>query len=113
MKDKLKKCFRKIINAKEYEKITDAIDRHKNNIIKNSIGRKVLIKEETFFAELVSLGIKKGDVIMVHCSWRKFYGYEGSPESFLNKLIDLVGEEGTILMPSYGNQLDYFYKAWR
>ena len=50
---------------------------------------------------LQKLGLKKGDTIFVHASWDEFYNYNGSIKDFINALIEQVGPEGTIAMPSY------------
>lgn len=47
------------------------------------------------------LGLKKGDTILVHSSWDEFYNYEGTIHDFINCLIDVIGSEGTLVMPSY------------
>jgi aminoglycoside 3-N-acetyltransferase len=50
---------------------------------------------------LQKLGLKKDDTIFVHASWDEFYNYNGSIKDFINALIEQVGPEGTIAMPSY------------
>jgi aminoglycoside N3'-acetyltransferase len=51
--------------------------------------------------KFLSLGVKKGDVIFIHSSWDEFYNYEGTPEEFIDMVLDLIGDEGTLVMPSY------------
>ena len=49
---------------------------------------------------LVKIGVKKGDTLMVHSSWRPLNGFQGTPAQFGQTLKDIVGEEGLIVMPS-------------
>ncbi|WP_293394166.1 AAC(3) family N-acetyltransferase [Peptoclostridium sp.] len=106
----LKKNFRKLvrtaIKCKENERIADAIDRHKTKILRFIYPGK--IKDEDIKKELLKMGIKNGDIIMVHSSWRKFFNYEGNPKSLIKLLIEIIGTEGTLLMPCFGTDKRYF-----
>lgn len=59
------------------------------------------ISDEDFKNKFTSLGIKKGDTILLHSSWDEFYNYKGSPEQFIDLLLEIIGSEGTLMMPSY------------
>ena len=56
-------------------------------------------------AELVGFlqrqGLKKGSNVLLHSSWDEFYNFEGSPNEFIDALIDAIGPEGTLVMPAY------------
>ncbi len=96
----LKSIIRKIIGAKENETIVDALK------------RKIIKIEKTFYKSkyttemletaLKACGITSGDIVMVHCAWRSMYNYNDTPEKLIDLLKELVGENGTILMPCYG-----------
>ncbi|GHV79562.1 hypothetical protein AGMMS49944_13530 [Spirochaetia bacterium] len=45
-------------------------------------------------------GVKKGSLIIVHSSYDALEGSGFSPNEIINKLLDLVGEEGTLAMPA-------------
>jgi aminoglycoside 3-N-acetyltransferase len=49
---------------------------------------------------LRDLGVATGQALMVHSSYDAFEGFTGKPTDVLATLEDLVGREGTILMPS-------------
>lgn len=57
------------------------------------------------FRELVDgfkeLGLEKGDVILVHSSFKSFGGVEGGPQTVIDALLEVVGEEGTLVMPTF------------
>lgn len=98
--------IRSLLQCKDNERISDAVDRHKTRIARKINKRKVTEKE--LFQCLVRMGVSKGDVIMVHASWRKFYNFEGTPKSLIRMLLDIIGPDGTLLMPCYGNDKEYF-----
>lgn len=55
---------------------------------------------EQFKNDLLKLGIKKGDSVMIHCSY-KAMGTEISPEEIFSCLKDVLGEEGTLILPAF------------
>ena len=70
---------------------------------------KALTKED-LVANLKRIGIEKGDILMVHSSLSKIGFLEEGPKTFVDALIEAVGPEGNILMPTSPNnvyQLDY------
>ncbi len=59
---------------------------------------------------LHDLGLTKGDVVLVHSSYNKFEGYTGKPVEVIEAMQDIVGQEGTLLMPTMpfsGTAIDY------
>lgn len=54
------------------------------------------------------MNVGEGDIIFVHSSWRSFIGFDLTPQDFIDLLLELVGEQGTILMPSYGYKNEVF-----
>ena len=106
MKNKIRKSIRNIIGARENETIENALDR-KLTKIQKIIYKRSFSKDELRTA-LHKVGVNEGTVLMVHCSWRKFYNFEGKPEDVIELLKELIGDSGTLLMPSYGSDLSYF-----
>ena len=47
------------------------------------------------------LGIKKGDVIMAHSSLKAFGYVDGGADTIIDALLDVVGKEGTVIMPTF------------
>jgi len=68
----------------------------------NKKKRKTVIDKIDFnkiIDHLKSIGIKKGDTIIVHSAYSPLKGAGLSPEQIVNSLKDLVGDEGTLVMP--------------
>ena len=50
--------------------------------------------------KFIDLGIKRGDIVLTHVSLSSMGYVIGGPESLYNALRNVVGEEGTIVVPS-------------
>lgn len=46
------------------------------------------------------IGVRRGDSLMLHSSWRELNGYSGSPAKFCAVLRNYLGPEGLLVMPS-------------
>lgn len=57
------------------------------------------------FAQLVSefraLGLCAGDVLLVHSSYKSFGGVDGGPPTVIDALLEALGPEGTLIMPTF------------
>lgn len=60
---------------------------------------RVVTKEE-IIAGLQRIGLEKSDVVMVHTSLKSMGYVCGGAQTVIEALIDIVGEEGTIMMPT-------------
>jgi len=47
------------------------------------------------------VGLKAGDVVLVHSSFKSFGGVEGTPQTVIDALLQVLGEEGTLVMPTF------------
>jgi len=52
-------------------------------------------------AQLRSLGVVEGDAVMLHSSLSSLGYVEGGPETVLDALISVLGQQGTLLVPTY------------
>lgn len=46
-------------------------------------------------------GIKPGYPIIIHSAFSNFYNYEGTADELIDKILEYIGPEGTLCMPSY------------
>ena len=53
-----------------------------------------------FKNDLKNLGIKSGDSVMIHCSYKSL-GVKISPEDFYNSIFEILGKNGTLIMPAF------------
>jgi aminoglycoside 3-N-acetyltransferase len=56
---------------------------------------------------LRNAGIRQGDVLFVHSSLSRIGNVEGGAQCVVAALIDAVGENGTLIMPTYASADDY------
>ncbi len=50
-----------------------------------------------------ALGLAAGDKVMVHSSLRSFVRVEGGPETVVRALMEVLSDEGVLLMPSFNH----------
>jgi aminoglycoside 3-N-acetyltransferase len=56
------------------------------------------------------VGLRQGDTALVHSSYENFRGFNGKPSDVVDVLLEAVGAEGNVLMPTMpytGPSLDY------
>ncbi len=51
--------------------------------------------------EFRALGIAEGDSLLVHSSYKSFGGVEGGPQTVIDALLAVLGEDGTLIMPTF------------
>src|SRR5688500_5888300 len=56
---------------------------------------------ENLVEEFHELGGMKGDVLFIHSSYKSFGGVEGGPQTVISALLDVIGVEGTLIMPTF------------
>jgi len=62
---------------------------------------KAHVTKEHIRKGLEQLGLKRGDIIGVHSSLSSFGYVDGGADAVVDALLETVGEEGTIVMPTY------------
>lgn len=56
--------------------------------------------------QLRALGVQRGDVLLVHTSFRAIRPVDGGPLGFIEALRKALGPEGTLVMPSWPSNSD-------
>ena len=91
--------------------------KRKKNAVRSALqeqerkGEGVTLNE--LFEQFKQAGITSGDSVLVHSSLSKIGFIAGGPEAFIRALVQVVGPNGNILMPTSPNgafQLDYIRK---
>ncbi len=69
--------------------------------VKKAIARHLLAYDDVALRGfLARAGLRPGDTVMVHASWKPLNGFRGSPAQFCAALRETVGETGLVVMPS-------------
>lgn len=56
---------------------------------------------DTIIDKIKACGIKKGDFLIVHSSMDGLAKTDASPEMFIDALLEIVGDEGTLVFPAF------------
>lgn len=47
------------------------------------------------------MGMRSGSVICIHSSMKEFYNYKGTVTEIIDKILEVIGTEGTLIMPAF------------
>lgn len=56
---------------------------------------------ECIFSYIDSLGINKGDILLVHSSFEGMKSADPDAKEIIDHLLDIIGEEGTLVFPTF------------
>jgi aminoglycoside N3'-acetyltransferase len=66
----------------------------------------IMIPIQEVADQLRALGVKKGGVLLVHTSFRAVRPIEGGPLGLIEALCDVLGPDGTLVMPAWSGNDD-------
>ena len=58
------------------------------------------LTKRRIIGDLEALGLKRGDSVVVHSSYKKIGNTEGGPRTVIEALADVLGPEGALLLPN-------------
>lgn len=106
----LKNFIRSLVPTNILDAYRDLKKEQQRKLIRDQEARGEGVTFEQLVQELQACGIKAGDSVLVHSSFSKIGFVEGGPKVFVDALLNVIGAEGNLLMPSSPNagyQLDY------
>ncbi|NOY81286.1 MAG: AAC(3) family N-acetyltransferase [Kiritimatiellaeota bacterium] len=53
-------------------------------------------------AELTALGLRRGDIVLLHSSLSSLGHVEGGADALIDAFLDVLGPEGTLVVPTFG-----------
>ena len=56
---------------------------------------------ERLVYDFSALGVEEGDSLLVHSAYKSFGGVEGGPQTVIDALLMVLGETGTLIMPTF------------
>ena len=62
--------------------------------------------------QLRTLGVRPGQVLLVHASYRALRPVEGGPRGAIEALLEALGPSGTLVMPSWTGRDDLPFDPW-
>lgn len=76
----------------------------KINVV-SSVGAQDVVTRKQLCEDLERLGLSAGDIVCVHSAASKIGYVIGGPRTILDALLDTVGPQGTIMMPTFTGDL--------
>ena len=68
------------------------------------------------FNDLVSgfknVGLEQGDTVLVHSSYKSFGGVKGGPQTVVDSLVSVLGDEGTLIVPRFNFDFSTHGTPW-
>ncbi len=56
---------------------------------------------DDLITEMCKMGMQEGSTVFIHSAMTEFYNYKGEAVELIEKIIKVIGEEGTLMMPAY------------
>ncbi|HOV22440.1 MAG TPA: AAC(3) family N-acetyltransferase [bacterium] len=66
------------------------------------------INKEDIIKSLKDVGIKNGNLVLVHSGLSHFGHIEGGADTVIDAFLDVIGKEGTLLLPTFTSSYIYF-----
>lgn len=105
----LKKIIRKIIKRFfGIDGISLFIKKQKKKIMQKVYTKKYTADD--LVVKMCQMGMQNGSVVFIHSSMTEFYNYKGTGEELIDKIINVIGKEGTLMMPAYPAKKTNLYK---
>lgn len=60
-----------------------------------------MLNFDNLIASFQAIGLQPGDILLVHSSYKSFGGVEGGPQTVIDALLAVLGNEGTLIMPTF------------
>ncbi len=60
-----------------------------------------MLTKTDLMAGFEELGLRAGDIVMVHSAFKSLGGVEGGPQTVIDALLELLTPEGTLIMPTF------------
>lgn len=97
--DSRNKFIAYIKNKLKIKSLKAARNRYKRKICRYIYNQKYTADD--LISIMCRMGMTKGSNVLIHSSWDEFYNYLGTPEEFICKILNVIGTEGTLIMPAY------------
>ena len=73
-----------------------------------SMAEKQTVTRQNIVTALKKLGLKQNDIVLVHGSLSRIGLVDGGADAVIDALLEVVGGNGTLLMPSFQSGSEFF-----
>ena len=84
--------------------------RRKQKQLKTLANTNYVVTQSQIIEQLKEIGLKSGEVVMLHSSLSKMGYVEGGAQTIIDSILKVIGDEGTLVMPAFpaiGFNYDY------
>lgn len=74
---------------------------HQRQRVKELAKTRPAVTRAELVHDLRKMGVNPGDLLFVHSSLKSLGFVEGGPETVISALLEAVGEDGTVMLPTY------------
>lgn len=74
---------------------------HKRRRVRELSSTRTIVTKADLVRDLRKMGVIPGDLLFVHSSLKSLGFVEGGPETVISALQEAVGEQGTVMLPTY------------
>lgn len=92
----IKKGIKKILGT---ENMGLFLKKKRNAVLRHFYRRKYTGEE--LVSVMKTMGMKQGSVVFIHSSMTEFYNFSGTCEELIDRILEAIGPQGTLLMPAY------------
>lgn len=88
--------IKKILGIKDISLLQKKIYKRFGKLIYH---RKYTTKDIIYVMQ--ELGMTKGSIVCIHSSMMQFYNYTGTAQQLIEQILEVIGPEGTLMMPAF------------
>jgi aminoglycoside 3-N-acetyltransferase len=60
-----------------------------------------MLTKQNLIDDFWAIGVEAGDALLVHSSYKSFGGVDGGPQTVIDALLEVLGDDGTLIMPNF------------
>ena len=89
-------CLKKVLRVHSFKEEIDRVLR----FLYRKIYKKTYTSSDLIII-MQSMGMREGSNVFIHSSMREFYNYRGTAKEFIEAILQVIGSEGTLMMPAF------------
>ncbi len=106
----MRQFIRKILPQQFIDFYKNQKKRRKQKQLKMLANTTYVVTQSQIIEQLKKVGLKSGEVVMLHSSLSKMGYVEGGAQTIIDSILSFIGDEGTLVMPAFpaiGFNYDY------
>lgn len=101
MKRSVVRIIKKLLGLNTYEELELRTIQYHYRLLYGPYLYKKHYSTEELINVMKSMGMKRGSNVFIHSKWDEMYNYKGDELEFIKAILEVIGEEGTLIMPAF------------